>query len=332
MKQNNSFLTGCGFHLPEKVMTNHDFESLVDTSDEWITTRTGIKQRHISTGQACSDLGYQAAVQALHEAGLTPQQLTHVLMTTFTPDTHIPNAACVLLEKLGQRNIAAMDINTACTGFIYGLEVARGLCALSEDANVLVVASEVLTSRVNIKDRSTSVLFGDGAGAAVLSGSRPPGHELCGNLTDVCLKADGSLGELLTVKGGGSAYPLRLGQMVSENFFIQMEGREVFKHAVRSMFNVSMEILERNNLRPEDVNLVIPHQANIRIIDALAKKMNLDPDNLFVNVQKYGNTSAASVPIALGEAIQLKRIKAGDLVLMVAFGGGFTWGSALVQY
>ncbi len=328
----NCYITGFGFHVPEKIMTNHDFEHLVDTSDEWITSRTGIKQRHISAGQTCSDLAYQASLQALKEALITPQELTHIIMATFTPDTYLPNAACVLLEKLKHSNIAVMDINTACTGFVSGLEIARGLCAISSKANVLLVASEVLTSRVNFDDRSTCVLFGDGAGAAVISSTCSPAHNMAGSLVDVCLKADGALGELLTVKGGGSAYPLTLGQPVGENFFVQMEGREVFKHAVRSMYNVSLEILENNSVRPQDVSLVVPHQANIRIIDALAKKMNLDSSRIFVNVQKYGNTSAASVPIALAEARESGKIRAGDLVLLVAFGGGFTWGAALVRF
>ncbi|WP_291322020.1 beta-ketoacyl-ACP synthase III [Desulfonatronospira sp.] len=330
--KNNCCLTGLGYYVPEKIMTNHDFALLMDTSDEWITTRTGIKQRHVCTHQACSDLAYQSSVLALKEASLTPRQLTHVIVATFTPDAFIPNAACLLLEKLGHRNIAALDINTACTGFIYGLELARGLCMLPGEANVLVVASEVLTSRVNFADRVTCVLFGDGAGAAVVSSSCHGAAGMSGRLVDVNLKADGALGELLTLKGGGSAHPLALGDTVTENFFVQMAGREVFKHAVRSMYNVSMEILERNNIRSGDIDLVVPHQANIRIIEALAKKMNLDPANLFVNVQKYGNTSAASVPIALAEAKETGRINPGDLVLLVAFGGGFTWGSALVQY
>lgn len=330
--KNNCCLTGLGYYVPEKVMTNHDFELLMDTSDEWITTRTGIKQRHVCTDQACSDLAYNSSILALEEASLTPQELTHIIVATFTSDALIPNAACVLLEKLGHRNIAAVDINTACTGFIYGLELARGLCMLPGESNVLVVASEALTTRVNFADRSTCVLFGDGAGAAVVSSSCRDSARMPGRLLDVILKSDGALGELLTIKGGGSAYPMALGETVKANFFVQMEGREVFKHAVRSMYNVSLEILERNNVRPGDIDLVVPHQANIRIIEALAKKMNLDPANLFVNVQKYGNTSAASVPIALAEAKKTGRIKPGYLVLMVAFGGGFTWGSALVQF
>ncbi len=330
--KNDCYLTGYGFHAPQKVMTNQDFERLVDTSDDWITARTGIKERRICTGENCTDLAYQASIQALQEAALTPEDLTHVILATFTPDTFVPNGACSLLEKLGHRNIAALDVNAACTGFLYALELARGLCMLPSPSNILVVASEALTSRVNFQDRGTCVLFGDGAGAAVISDQPSRNQEINSHLVDVCLKADGALGNLLTVKGGGSAYPLSLGDTVGENFFVQMEGREVFRQAVRSMYNVSQEILERNGLRPEDVNLVIPHQANIRIIEALAKKLNLDPGNLFVNVQKYGNTSAASVPIALAEAKLQGQIKPGDLILLVAFGGGFTWGAALVRF
>jgi 3-oxoacyl-[acyl-carrier-protein] synthase-3 len=234
----------------------------------------------------------------------------------------------VLQKKLGIKDIPCCDVNAACTGFIYALDLARGLCALYPEANVLVVASEVVTSRVNFNDRSTCVLFGDGAGAAILSNSTPNGAVV----EDILLKADGSLGELLSVKGGGSAYPLKFGQQADEDFFVQMQGRPVFKHAVRSMTNIAHEILKKNNLSVEDINLLIPHQANNRIIEAVTKKLELSPEKVFVNVQDYGNTSAASVPIALAEAKEKGRISPGDRVLLVAFGGGFTWGAALLKF
>jgi len=321
-------ICGLGFFVPDKILTNDDLEKLVDTSDEWITTRTGIKKRHIVEGEACSDLALVATRKALRDASLTPQDLTHIIIATFTPDTYLPSAACVLQKKLGIKDIPCCDVNAACTGFIYALDLARGLCLLYPEANVLVVASEVVTSRINFKDRSTCVLFGDGAGAAVISRSTTNGAAV----EDILLKADGSLGELLTVKGGGSAYPLKFGQQADEDFFVQMQGRSVFKHAVRSMTNIAHEILKRNNLSVDDINLLIPHQANNRIIEAVAKKLELSPEKVFVNVQDYGNTSAASVPIALAEAKEKGRIFPGDRVLLVAFGGGFTWGAALLRF
>jgi len=321
-------ICGLGFYVPDKILTNDDLEKLVDTSDEWITTRTGIKKRHIVEDEACSDLALVAAQNALQDAHLEPQDLTHIITATFTPDSYIPSAACVLQKKLGIKDIPCCDINAACTGFIYALDLARGFCALYEDAKVLVVASEVVTSRINFSDRSTCVLFGDGAGAVILSNSGADGAVL----EDVLLKADGSLGELLTVKGGGSAYPLTFGQKADEDFFVQMQGQTVFKYAVRFMSNIALEILKKNNLSVDDINLFIPHQANNRIIEAVSKKLEFPPEKIFVNVQDYGNTSAASVPIALAEAKQKGRIAPGDRVLLVAFGGGFTWGAALVKF
>ncbi|WP_028575573.1 beta-ketoacyl-ACP synthase III [Desulfonatronovibrio hydrogenovorans] len=329
---NSSFLAGFSFYVPDKILTNKDFEKLVDTSDEWITSRTGISNRHIVEDEACSDLASAASRQAIARSGLVPGDLTHIINATFTPDAFVPNAACVLMEKLDIKGIPAMDVNAACTGFIYGMELARGLCSLHPEAKVLLTASEVVSSRVNLMDRSTGVLFGDGAGACIVSAMPFPANVRSGQILDVILRADGSLSNLLTVKAGGSAHPLRLNDRVGEDFFVQMEGREVFKHAVRSMQGVCLEILKRNNLQPEDIDLFIPHQANIRIIEALAKKMMIQEDKLYINVQDYGNTSAASTPIALAEAWEKGLINSGDTVLLVAFGGGFTWGACLLRF
>ncbi|MFP4085046.1 MAG: beta-ketoacyl-ACP synthase III [Desulfonatronovibrio sp.] len=328
----NSYIAGFSFYVPETVLTNKDLERLVDTNDEWIISRTGIRQRHIVNGQACSDLACQASLVTLKRACLKPGDITHIITATFTPDAYVPNAACILMEKMGIRGIPAMDVNAACTGFVYGMELARGLCLLNPGAKVLLAASEVVTSRINMQDRSTSVLFGDGAGACVISGESFDDNAPAGYIQDVLLKADGSLGSLLTVKGGGSANAMSPGQLVGDEFFVQMEGREVFKHAVRSMKNVSLEILEKNNLDISDIDLFIPHQANIRIIEALTKMMGVGDEKVFVNVQDYGNTSAASVPIALAEAWEKGRIKPGYTVLLVAFGGGFTWGATLLRF
>ncbi len=318
--------------MPESVLTNKDLEKLVDTNDEWIISRTGIRQRHIVSHQACSDLAYEASLKALERTCLKPEDITHIITATFTPDTYVPNAACIIMEKLGIRGIPAMDVNAACTGFIYGIELARGLCYVSPGAKVLLVASEVVTSRINMKDRSTSVIFADGAGACIISNQTFDDDVPSGCVQDVVLKADGSLGPLLTVKGGGSAHAMVPGQVVGDDFFVQMEGREVFKHAVRSMRDVSLEIMNRNSLTADDIDLFIPHQANIRIIEAVAKIMNIKDEKIFVNVQDYGNTSAASVPIALADAWEKGRIKPGYLALLVAFGGGFTWGATLIRF
>jgi len=326
--KNEVYVLGLGHYVPEKVLTNQELEKRVETSDEWITTRTGIKERRIADGQTCSDLALEASKIALAQAQLDSHELTHIIVATFTPDSYIPSAAATLQAKLGVSNIPCMDVSAACTGFLYGLEVARCICKTYAEAKVLVVASEIVTSRTNFADRRTCVLFGDGAGAVIL-GSNQTGRA---RVVDILLHANGKLGDLLTVTGGGSSHPPQLGEPIDENYFVQMQGQEVFKYAVRYMANVCKDILVKNNLSSEQIDLFVPHQANVRIIDALRKKLELDPEKVFVNVQNYGNTSAASVPLALSEAYAEGKIKSGDKVLMVAFGGGFTWGSSILQF
>lgn len=324
------FIAGLGAHLPRRIVTNADMERLVDTSDEWIRTRTGIGQRHFSgPDEPCSVLAHQAALRALDAAGLTPADLTHIMVGTFSGDYNLPTTACLLQDMLGLKGLPAFDLAAACSGFLYGLETARAYCSLYPDARILVVGSEVVTSRINFEDRSTCVLFGDGAGAAVVTGQDHPAG-IC--VLDVMLKADGSVGELLTVHGGGSACAPVLGQTIGEEYFVRMNGRDVFKHAVRYMSDVSAALLERNGLGAADVDLVIPHQANIRIIEAVARKLDVDMDRVYVNVDRVGNTSAASIPIALTEAASSGRIRPGMKVLLTAFGGGFTWAAALLQF
>lgn len=327
----SAHILGLGFHVPEKVLTNHDLERMVETSDEWITTRTGIRERHIvEAGTSASDLALVATRKALDAAGVLPGELTHIICPTLTPDSYTPSLACILEHKLGLSGAMAMDISAACSGFLYGLETARGILALHPEAVVLVAAAEVLTSRTNWTDRTTCVLFGDGAGAAVLA-SRPRGAKPAA-VMDVLLRSDGALGDFLTVLGGGSARPYTLGESVREDFFIQMHGRDVFKHAVRSLESVSRDVLERNGFGVEQVDVCIPHQANLRIIEHVGKKLGFPEGKVFVNLDRYGNTSAASIPIALTEALQTGFVKAGDLVLLATFGGGFTWGSALLRF
>lgn len=324
-------IMGLGYHVPPEILTNEDLEKTLNTSDEWITSRTGIKTRHIAPPHTgASVLALEAANKALADAGLTAADLTHIIVPTFTPDYYVPSTACILQHKLGIPGIPAMDVFAACSGFLYGLEQARALVALHPEACVLVAASEIISSRTDFTDRSTCVLFGDGAGAAIVK--KVSDQQGCGRILDVLLSADGSLGDLLTVKGGGSACPAVRDQRIGPDFFVQMEGRDVFKHAVRSMAGVCNDILAKNQLTSGDIDLIIPHQANIRIIQALGKKLDVSMDHIFVNVDRYGNTSAASIPIALAEAKMQGRIAPGDTVLLTSFGGGFTWASALIRF
>lgn len=346
-------LRGFGFHTPERILTNKDLEKIVDTSDEWITSRTGIQQRHVlSEGEINSDLAVGAARKALAHAGLTADDITHIVVATCTPDASCPNTASIVANKLGRTNVMAMDCNAACSGFLYILTVARGLVAVEKDACVLLIASETITYHCDWTDRSTCVLFGDGAGAVVMTNKEgalentdnfgiptgstqgymadAPANGLSAVLEDVMVSADGSLGELLTI-GTIKACP-SLGDPITEDYFIHMRGPEVFKHAVRSMTSISKAIIERNGLTTEDIDLIIPHQANLRIIDAVSSRLGVTEDKVFINVQYYGNTSAASVPLAIADAIAQGRIKKGDRVLLTTFGGGFTWGAALLRF
>lgn len=324
------FISGLGLHLPWTIVTNSDMEKIVETSDEWIRTRTGIATRYFAQAdEPCSVLAYNAACQALKNAGLTAQDITHIFVGTFSGDYNLPTTSCLLQDMLGLKGIPAFDLAAACSGFLYCLETARAFTCLHPEARVLVVGSEVCTSRINFEDRTTCVLFGDGAGAAVVTGAANPGPI---KVIDAMLKADGSVGSLLTIHGGGSACRPVLGQTVGPEYFVQMNGRDVFKHAVRCMAEVSSSVLERNGLTAADIDLIIPHQANIRIIEAIAKKLDVDMGKVYVNVDRIGNTSAASIPIALTEAVATGRIRPGMKVLLSSFGGGFTWASALLQF
>ncbi len=324
------YLRGFGSFAPPKVLTNDDLATFVETSDEWIKTRTGIEQRHIvDPGQCTSDLVTEAAKAALNDASLAVADLTHILVATFTPDAYCPNTACVVEDKLGTKGLMAMDMSAACSGFVYGLQVARGLVSISDNATILLSGAETMSSRTNWKDRNTCVLFGDAAGAVVISPTPGPN---CAELIDVEVSSDGALRDLLTVTGGGSSMPYTLDQPVPAEHFVMMQGREVFKHAVRSMTSVCETLLERNGLTNADIDLLIPHQANMRIIDAVGKKLDMPEGKVFVNLQKYGNTSAASIPLALADARAQGAIKPGMTVLLTTFGGGFTWGSALLKF
>jgi 3-oxoacyl-[acyl-carrier-protein] synthase-3 len=322
-------IIGTGSFAPAKVLSNFDLEKMVETSDEWIRTRTGISERRVSAeDEATSDLAYQASLHALEAASLDPADLDMILVATITPDMFFPSTACILQERLHARRSGAMDISAACSGFIYGLAVVDGLLRLGAMRTVLLVGAETLTKIVNWKDRNTCVLFGDGAGAVVLRADE--GER---GILSTHLFADGGKGPLLMLPGGGSRNPMSQRVLDEGLGLIHMaNGNEVFKVAVRAMEDAALTALKHNNLEVGDVDLLIPHQANLRIISAVGQRLGLSEEKVCVNVQKFGNTSAASIPLALDEAVRAGRVKAGDLILLCAFGGGLTWGSAVIRW
>lgn len=319
-----SRITGTGSYLPEKILSNHDLEKIMDTSDSWIRDRTGISKRHIAAGdETTCDLAEIAATRAMEAAGKTPRQIDLIVFATTTPDRVFPSTACLLQQRLDIHGTAAFDIQAVCTGFIYALGVADNFIKSGAAKCALVVGAETLSRIVNWNDRGTAILFGDGAGAVVLEASDEPG------ILSTHLHADGSYEHLLTVPSGISqGYE----HVQAGEAYIQMQGNEVFKMAVNTLGRIVDETLAANNMSKSDVNWLIPHQANIRIIQATAKKLKMNMDHVVVTVDEHGNTSAASVPLALDTAVRDGRIQRGEVLLMEAFGGGFTWGSALVRY
>jgi 3-oxoacyl-[acyl-carrier-protein] synthase-3 len=321
-------ITGTGSYAPKKIITNQDLEKLVDTSDEWITERTGIKERRIAEkGQATSDLAYEAAHKALKAAKLAPQDLELILVATTTPDMIMPNMGCTLQAKLGANRAAAFDVYAACSGFIYGLSVADAFIKAEMYKNILLVGAESLSRFVDWEDRTTCVLFGDGAGAVVLQ--RHAGKR---GVLSTHLHSDGTLGNLLNVPAGGASHPATHDTVRKRMHFIKMKGNETFKAAVRALEGAVQEALKHNRIKPEDIDFLVPHQANLRIIQAMAQRLNMPMEKVVVTLPKYGNTSAASIPMALDEAVRDGRIKENHLLLFEAFGGGLTWASALVKW
>ncbi len=320
-----------GHCVPESVLNNADFERMVETNDEWIVSRTGIRERHVAlNGETCVDLCFGAAQAALAKAGMQADELTHILVATFSADAIIPSAACMLSHRLGISGRMSMDVSAACSGFLYAVETARALLTLHPKAKILVAACDIVSSRVDYTDRSTCVLFGDGAGAVVLSADAPNGP--CPQVLDILVSSDGAMGDLLTIKGGGSGTPYKLNDTVRRDFFVEMNGREVYKHAVRAMSSICDEMMKKHGFTTDDVDVFIPHQANLRIVEAVGKRLDMPEAKVFTNLQKYGNTSAASVPLALSEAVAEGFVKPGHLVLLGTFGGGFTWGSGLLKF
>ncbi|MEO0270766.1 MAG: beta-ketoacyl-ACP synthase III [candidate division WOR-3 bacterium] len=317
-----------GHYVPPFILSNFDLEKIVETSDEWITERTGIKERRIAEpGIATSDLAKEAALKALSKAGISPEKIEAIIVATATPDTYVVSTACHTQDKLGAKNAFAFDIWAACPGFIYGLKLAKGLINSGEVKNCLVIGAETLSRFLDWEDRSTCVLFGDGAGAVLVTNTNSKDK-----IIDVFLGSDGSLKDLLIMPAGGSLKPFSPEVFEKRECFIKMKGKEVFKNAVLKMEEAVDIILKRNKIKPEEIDFFVPHQANIRIIEALRERLNMPKEKVYVNIDKYGNTSAASIPIALSEMEEKNILKKGDLILLVSFGAGFTWGSALIEW
>lgn len=321
-------IVGWGMAVPQRVVTNHELAQFVETSDEWIVTRTGIRERRVASPQeSTATLSIAAAEEALAVAGIPPRDVDLILVATVTPEYLFPSTACLVQDALGATKAGAFDLLAGCSGFIYGLHLAAAAIRAGTHQVALVIGAETLSRIVNWQDRNTCVLFGDGAGAVVLQGSDTPGGVLAS-----MIRADGSGGELLILPAGGSRLPISEAAVRDGCHFIRMNGREVFRFATRVMEKATREVVAQAGLRLEDVDLIIPHQANIRIIEAAAKALGLPMDRFFVNIDRYGNTSAASIPIALCEAVQQRRLNPGDRAVMVAFGAGLTWAAAVVEW
>jgi 3-oxoacyl-[acyl-carrier-protein] synthase-3 len=322
-------IAGTGRAVPAKLLTNADLETLVETSDEWITTRTGIRERHMAAdGEVLSDFCVEAAKQALENAGVQAKDLDAILIATVTPDQPIPAMACLVQQKLGAKKAAAWDQNAGCSGWLYGLHIADGLVQAGKAKNVLLLGAEFLTRYTDYTDRGTCVLFGDGAGATLLRATKSDRGVLASTI-----RSDGEGSCFIQMPGGGSSFPpTRPGTLEQRLPFIKMMGGETFKLAVRSMVDVCRDVLNESGFEPGEVSWLLPHQANDRIIQAVGERLGIPRERCIVNIERYGNTSAASIPIALDEAVRDGRVKRGDLILFTAFGAGLTWGAALVRW
>ena len=323
-----SLITQTAKYLPEKVLTNFDLEKMVDTSDEWIQSRTGIKERRlVKKGEATSDMAANIANQLLKKSGKSPEDIDVIIIATCTPDMLVVSTAALVQEKIGAKNAWGFDLSGACTGFIYALETGSKLVESNQYKNVMVIGVDTMSSIINYSDRNTCVIFGDGGGGILLE----PTNEEIGVL-DSLLYLDGSGSNYLNVPAGGSLNPASEDTVSKNQHFVFQDGKKVFKFAVKKMADVSSEILKKNGYTGEDLKLFIPHQANKRIIDASRERCNLSEEQVMINIQNYGNTTAGTIPIALDEAVYEERIEKGDLVLLAAFGGGFTWGSMLIRW
>ena len=321
-------IVGTGSYVPERILTNAELEKMVETTDEWIVTRSGIRERHIAAPQeAASDLGAEAARRALASAGIAPESVQLIIVATISPDMVFPCTACLVQTRIGATNAVCFDIEAACSGFLYAVEVAEQFISSGTVDTALVIGAEKLSSITDWQDRSTCVLFGDGAGAVVLQAR---GDRF--GIVRTVMGSDGSLSELLHIPAGGSRMPASAETVQNRLHYMKMGGREVFKHAVTKMSEAATTVLSRCGLTVNDVDCVVPHQANLRIIQAIGDKLNVPIEKFYVNLDRFGNMSGASIPVALDEAVRRGRIKRHDLVLFVAFGGGFTWGASLLEF
>jgi 3-oxoacyl-[acyl-carrier-protein] synthase-3 len=322
-------ITAVGHYLPERRVTNKDLEKIVDTSDDWIVERTGIRERRVAAkGQATSDLGAAAAKRVLEKRGIDAAELDLIIVATVTPDMFFPSSACLVQTKIGARNAWGFDLSGACSGFVYSLATATQFITAGTYKKVLVIGADVMTSIIDFHDRATCVLFGDGAGAVLVE----PAEEGEQGIIDFLLRSDGGGGQFLYMPGGGSLNPTSPDSIEKKMHYVHQDGRNVFKYAVRGMADISQEILTKHGLVPSDLKLYIPHQANLRIIKAAVEKMGLQESQVAINIDKYANTTAGTIPICLSEAIESKRINTKDLVLLASFGAGFTWGSLLLRW
>lgn len=328
MKLKNVGIIGLGTYVPENVMTNFDFEKIIDTSDEWIRTRTGIEERRFaSADQATSDLGAEASKKALEKAGLSAEDIDMIILATTTPDYPIQSTACVVQELIGAINAAAVDINAACSGFVYALAMAKGLIASGMNKRILVIGAEVLSKCVDMQDRNTCVLFGDGAAAAVVAEV----EEGYGMLSQF-LGAEADVKGALRTPAGGTRKPLSQEVLDERSNFLQMKGQDVFKFAVKALPKATLEALEGANLKAENIDMVFPHQANVRIIEAASKRLEIPMDKFYLNLNKLGNTSSASIGLALGEALDKGLVKKGDTIALTGFGAGLTYASMIIKW
>lgn len=328
MTEKSVGILGIGSYVPEKIVTNADLEKLVDTSDNWIVERTGIKERRIAAeDQATSDLATKAAEKALADAGIGAEDIDLIIVATVSPDMTFPSVACLVQDNLKATKAAAFDITAVCSGFIYGLVIGSTFIKSGTYKKVLVIGAETLSKITDWTDRNTAILFGDGAGAVVL-GETLPGFGILG----VHLGSDGAGGDLLKVPAGGSRQPTTAQTVAERSHFIHMNGNEVFKFAVKVMGEAAVKALDEAGISPADITYLVPHQANLRIIQSAARRLGLPMDQVVVNVDKYGNTSAASIPIALDEGVKSGKIKNGDIIVIVGFGGGLTWGSGVIKW
>ena len=322
-------ITAVGKYLPERVLTNHDLEKMMDTSDEWILSRTGISQRHIvAEGEATSDMCTHAVRQILKKKGMDPSEIDCIIVATITPDMLFPSTAALVQDKLGASKAWGFDLSAACSGFLFGLDTATRFIESGQYEKIIVIGADTMSSVMDYEDRATSILFGDGAGAVLVEASKNDNE----GIIDSILRIDGNGGKYLYMPAGGSLKPATAETVANRDHYLKQDGRNVYKYAVKGMADITAELAKRNNLSSDDITLFIPHQANQRIIDATAQRLGLREDQVLSNILNYGNTTAGTIPLGIADAVEEKRLRPGDNVLLAAFGAGFTWGSMYIKW